>query len=148
VSGKPAEVEEVLETTEAFWAARSMVSSRVNRLTWFYLSISRYLGQIGSYHSFLFLLQLKMEIRSSERPWMSKRSRTSSHSCVVTRRTASCTTCYHRHICWGCQGRRGMIDSTLIRRKNIQRRRGRRNCRWSNLGRGSSRSCSRCETRG
>jgi hypothetical protein len=33
VSGKPAEVDEALETTEAFWAARSMESSRVRRLT-------------------------------------------------------------------------------------------------------------------
>jgi len=35
-SGRPArsEVEEVLETTEAFWAARRRVSSRVRRLTW------------------------------------------------------------------------------------------------------------------
>jgi hypothetical protein len=32
-SGKPAEVEEVLDTTDAFWAARSMESSLVNRLT-------------------------------------------------------------------------------------------------------------------
>jgi hypothetical protein len=28
-----------LETTEAFWAARSMESSLVNRLTWLFLSI-------------------------------------------------------------------------------------------------------------
>jgi len=33
-SRNPAEVEEVLETTEAFWAALSKESSRVNRLTW------------------------------------------------------------------------------------------------------------------
>lgn len=33
-SGRPAEVEEALETTDAFWAARSMESSLVNRLTW------------------------------------------------------------------------------------------------------------------
>jgi hypothetical protein len=32
-SGRPVEVEDALETTEAFWAARSMVSSRVRRLT-------------------------------------------------------------------------------------------------------------------
>jgi hypothetical protein len=29
-----AEVDEALEATEAFWAARRMVSSRVRRLTW------------------------------------------------------------------------------------------------------------------
>lgn len=33
-SGRPAEVEEVLETTDAFCAARSMESSRVKRFTW------------------------------------------------------------------------------------------------------------------
>ena len=34
MSGKPAEVEEELETTEAFCAARSIDSSLVRRLTW------------------------------------------------------------------------------------------------------------------
>lgn len=33
VSGKEADVEEVLETTDAFCAARSMESSRVRRFT-------------------------------------------------------------------------------------------------------------------
>lgn len=34
-SGRPVEVEEALDATEAFWAARSIVSSRVNRFTCF-----------------------------------------------------------------------------------------------------------------
>lgn len=41
-SGRPArsDVEEVLETTDAFWAARRRESSRVSRLTWVFLSVS------------------------------------------------------------------------------------------------------------
>lgn len=41
-SGRPArsEVEEVFETTDAFWAARRRDSSRVRRFTWVFLSVS------------------------------------------------------------------------------------------------------------
>lgn len=58
-----AEVEDVLDTTEAFWAARRRDSSRVSRLTLECKLLASPANQLvlmtaGTYNRFLLLLQL------------------------------------------------------------------------------------------
>lgn len=62
-----AEVEDVLDATDAFWAARSSDSSRVRRFTWECQWHSPNIGwDVAAYHCLLFLLELNMQLRRSE----------------------------------------------------------------------------------
>ncbi len=121
-----AEVEEAFETTEAFWAARRTESSRVRRFTWAEKHVLAYQGQrrvyrdsARTYHSLLLLLELQMQVRSSQGPRVPHGTRARAHARVVA----------HWRSCEGSDGgklrrrehgRARGVDGGLVRREDAE----------------------------
>lgn len=151
------DVEEVLETTDALWAARSRESSRVRRFTCRWSVDSRATGvsqnkacelhrgfKAHAYHCLLLLFQLHMKLRSRQRSWVTQR----------TRARPDCSIWWRAHgRLWRResgrrQGLRGhlLIHGSLVGRQDIHRRLGRRRRRWGwQVGRLAARMRATCQ---
>jgi hypothetical protein len=131
------DVEDVLETTDALWAARRMESSRVRRFTcrWSVDGQATGVSQVKTcelqpwliltYHCLLLLFQLHMKLGSRQWSWVSQRTR-AWPDCGICRGTHGRLRRESRRR----QGLRGdlLIHGGLVRRQDIQGCGRRRRC--------------------